>query len=414
MFSRCEWMISLRYLRARRQEGFISVVAWLSVIGIALGVGTLIVVLAVMNGFRHDILSRILGFNGHITVYAGPAGLVTDPALIDVISGVSGVVRVNALVQGQVIVTANGVTRGAFVRGMQREDLVAKELVAGNIRSGSLEDFDTAGGMVIGQRLAEAMGLRVGDSLTAISPRGNVTAFGTMPRVLSYRVDAIFEAGMTDFDEAVIFLPLAAAQTYFKLGDRVTTLEIFVDDPTRADAVAREVRRVVGDAYQVLDWQRSQSALVNALKVERNVLSLILTMIIIVAAFNIISGLVILVKDKAADIAILRTMGATRGMILRVFFLSGASIGVTGTLLGFGLGLAFAANIEALRQLLQRLIGTELFSPEIYFLSQMPSRVDPAEVAVVVAVGLALSFLATLYPSWRAARIDPVEALRYE
>ncbi len=414
MFSRFEWMMAFRYLGARRQEGFISVVAWLSVIGIMIGVATLIIVLAVMNGFRHDILSRILGFNGHISVFAGPTGVAEDPQILETIRTLDGVVRVNALVQGQVIVTANGVTRGAYVRGMREDDLKSKTLVSENIRVGSLDGFDAAQSVFLGMRLAEAMGLTAGDEVTVISPKGNVTAFGTMPRVLSYPVGGVFEAGMTDFDDGVIFLPLDVAQGYFRLGDNVTTLEVFIEDPGDASTIARKLQLALGDDLRVLDWQRSQNALVNALKVERNVLSLILTMIIIVAAFNIISGLVILVKDKSGDIAILRTMGATRGMVMRVFFISGASLGVAGTLLGFVLGLTFAANIESIRQGLQSLIGTELFSPEIYFLAQMPSRIDPAEVTVVVVVGLLLSFLATLYPSWRAARIDPAEALRYE
>ncbi|HJO87031.1 MAG TPA: FtsX-like permease family protein, partial [Rhodospirillales bacterium] len=247
-----------------------------------------------------------------------------------------------------------------------------------------------------------------------ISPKGNVTAFGTVPRMKAYKVAAIFNVGMHEYDSSFIFMPLSAAQVYFKLKGAVSYLDVVIKDPDRAPSMARDVWIKLDNMGRVYDWQRTNSSFFNAIQIERNVMFLILTMIIVVAAFNVISSLIMLVKDKARDIAILRTMGATRGMIMRVFLISGASVGVIGTIAGFALGLAFAENIETIRQWLQGLTGTDLFAAEIYFLSRLPAVVDPAEVTAIVLMGLGLSFLATIYPSWRAARLDPVEALRYE
>ncbi len=412
MFSPFEWMVAMRYLRARRSEGFISVIAWFSLLGIALGVATLIIVMSVMNGFRQELLTRILGLNGHITVYA-PAGGFTDyDGLSGIISGLPGVVAAHPLVEGQVMVAHQGMARGAMVRGVAPEDLLRRPIVAENITHGALAGFDE--GVVIGQRMAEHMGLGVGDEITIISPTGNVTAFGTVPRVANFPIAAIFEVGMFEYDSTFVFMPLPLAQTFFQFPEAATALEVFVTDPDRAPALIGDIRGVIGGGARILEWQRANAGFFNAIQVERNVMFLILTLIILVAAFNVISSLIMLVKDKGRDIAILRTMGATRGMIMRVFLISGASIGVIGTVLGFGVGLTFASNIETLRQWVQSMTGTDLFAAEIYFLSQLPAKVEPTEVATVVAMGLGLSFLATLYPSWRAARIDPAEALRYE
>jgi lipoprotein-releasing system permease protein len=412
VFSPFEWMVAMRYLRARRSEGFISVIAWFSLLGIALGVATLIIVMSVMNGFRQELLTRILGLNGHITVYAPAGGFKDYDGLAGIISGLPGVVVAQPLVEGQVMVAHQGMARGALVRGVAEEDLLRRPIVADNIIGGALTGFDE--GVVIGARMAENMGLRVGDDITIISPTGNVTAFGTVPRVANFPIAAIFEVGMFEYDSTFVFMPLPLAQTFFQFPEAATALEVFVTDPDRAPALIGDIRGVIGGGARILEWQRANAGFFNAIQVERNVMFLILTLIILVAAFNVISSLIMLVKDKGRDIAILRTMGATRGMIMRVFLISGASIGVIGTLLGFGVGLAFASNIETLRQLIQSMTGAELFAAEIYFLSQLPAKVEPAEVATVVAMGLGLSFLATLYPSWRAARIDPAEALRYE
>ncbi len=414
MFSAFEWMMAMRYLRARRQEGFISVIAWFSLLGIVLGVATLIIVMAVMNGFRQELLSRILGLNGHLSIYGPPAGLTEFDPLAGTVAGVEGVVVVDPMIEGQAMVTANGVARGAVVRGLRTEDIRRRAILTENITSGSLDDFKGKDAVLIGSRLAERLGLSIGDQITVISPKGNISAFGTVPRVRSYPVVATFNIGMYEYDSGFVFMPLEAAQVYFRLPDAVTTLEVFVEDPDDAPNMVRDVRAAVGNIGRIHDWQRANASFFNAIQVERNVMFLILTLIIVVAAFNIVSSLIMLVKDKGRDIAILRTMGATRGMIMRIFFLSGISIGVIGTFGGFVLGLAFATNIETIRQGIQALTGTELFAAEIYFLSRLPAEVEAVEVTAIVVMALALTFLATIYPSWRAARTDPAEALRYE
>ncbi len=376
MFSAFEWMVAMRYLRARRQEGFISVIAWFSLLGITLGVATLIIVMAVMNGFRHELLGRILGLNGHLSIYGPAAGISDFDAVSGAVKGVPGVTMVNPMIEGQVMVTANGVAGGAVVRGLRPDDLRSRPILANNIIAGTLDDFEGDDAAVIGARMAERMGLSLGDRITLISPKGNVTAFGTVPRLRGYRVAAIFDVGMYEYDSGFVFIPLELAQTYFRLPNAVTALEIFAESPDLAINLAQEIRDVAGGAGRLRDWQQTNASFFNALQVERNVMFLILTLIIVVAAFNIISSLIMLVKDKGRDIAILRTMGATRGMIMRIFLISGASIGVIGTCLGGLLGWLFAHNIEAIRQGIQTLTGTELFAAEIYFLSRLPAKVE--------------------------------------
>lgn len=414
MFSPVEWMIALRYMRARRAEGFISVIAGFSLMGIALGVATLIIVLSVMNGFRGELLERILGLNGHIAVISSSGTLADYDPLAERVRTVDGVVSVTPLVEGQILATNGGRATGALVRGLTPEALAARPSIAGNIRLGSLDQFGADDGVVMGSRLARTLGVRVGDKVTLVSPRGTVTAFGTVPRMQAYRVVATFEVGMFEFDSSFIFMPLEAAQRYFRLGETVNQLEIFVEDPDAFQRQRFAIAGVVGPGHRLFDWQQANSSFFNALQVERNVMFLILTLIIVVAAFNIISSLIMLVKDKGAAIAILRTVGASRGMVMRVFFIVGTSIGVVGTISGSILGLLFSENIEVIRRWIETLTGTELFAAEIYFLSQLPAEVDPGEVVMVICMALGLSILATLYPSWRASRLDPVEALRNE
>ena len=414
MFSRFEWMVALRYLRARRQEGFISVIAWFSLMGIALGVATLIIVMSVMNGFREELLTRILGLNGHLSVYGQAHAMANFDDLAKEIRTIKGVVSVTPMIEGQVMVTSRGVAQGGVVRALRPKDLAKRNIISSNINKGSLANFRGKNSIVMGERLAQKLGVRIGGQVTLISPKGTVTAFGSVPRLKAYKLVGTFNIGMFEYDSSFVFMPLEAAQIYFRLPDAVTNLEVFGENPETAPALGNEILLRVGSKARVHDWQRANASFFNAIQVERNVMFLILTLIILVAAFNIISSMIMLVKDKGKDIAILRTMGATRGMIMRVFFLAGASIGTIGTLVGFILGLSFAANIESIRQWIQGLTGTDLFAAEIYFLSQLPAVVDPSEVMTVVLMGLALSFLATLYPSWRAARLDPAEALRYE
>jgi lipoprotein-releasing system permease protein len=413
-FNAFERMMAMRYLRARRQEGFISVIAGFSLLGIALGVATLIIVMSVMNGFRAELLGRILGLNGHMTVSAYGQPITDYAQLADRIKQVPEVTAANPLIEGQVLASANGAASGALVRGMRPEDLKAKTLVSGHIVRGSLDQFQGDDAIIIGVRMADRFRLNVGDKITLISPQGSVTAFGTVPRMRAYPIVAIFEVGMYEYDNSFAFIPLEAAQVFFRLDKAVSGVEVMVTNPDDVRQAAYDVARAVGPQLRVANWQQTNSSFFNALQVERNVMFLILTLIIVVAAFNIISSLIMLVKDKSQDIAILRTMGATRGSVLRIFLLAGASVGVIGTVSGFVLGVLFTSNIETIRQWLQSLTGTTLFDPTIYFLSHMPSKVEPMEVVSVVLMALALSFLATIYPSWRAARLDPVEALRYE
>jgi lipoprotein-releasing system permease protein len=413
MFAPVEWMIAGRYMRARRQEGFISVIAGFSLLGIALGVATLIIVLSVMNGFRAELLGRILGLNGHFSVLSQSGEMTDYGPLSDRLRGLSGVVAVTPLVEGQVMATSGNRAAGALVRGLRLEDLRQRPTIAGNIASGSLDAFE-GDTVLLGSRLARTLGIGAGDKVTLVSPQGTSTAFGRVPRMKAYTVAGTFEVGMYEYDSTFVFMPLATAQIYFKSGEGVSQIEVMVEDPDDIRRARLELGAAIGPGKRVFDWQQANSSFFTALQVERNVMFLILTLIILVAAFNIISSLIMLVKDKGGDIAILRTMGASRGMVMRIFFITGTSIGVVGTLVGTGLGLLFCANIDTLKQAIERLSGTTLFPAEIYFLSQLPAKVDPGEVVMIVAMALGLSVLATLYPSWRAARLDPVEALRYE
>jgi lipoprotein-releasing system permease protein len=413
-FAPFEWMLSLRYLRARRKEGFISIIASISFLGIMLGVATLIIVMAVMNGFRKELLDKILGLNGHLLIQPLESPLTDWADVAKRISGVEGVRLAAPIVEGQALASSPFNATGVLVRGIRSADLAELGSVANNIRQGTLEGFDEGQGVAVGKRLADQLSLRSGDNLTLVAPRGAVTPMGTTPRIKTYKIAAVFEIGMSEYDSAFVFMPLKEAQAYFNRSGDVTAIEVYTDNPDRV----QEYRKLVTEAAQrpifMVDWRQRNATFFNALQVERNVMFLILTLIVLVAALNIISGLIMLVKDKGRDIAILRTMGATQGAIMRVFLITGASIGVVGTLLGFCVGFIVCLNIESIRQFLSWLTSTELFSPELYFLSRLPAEIDTGETVAVVVMALSLSLLATLYPSWRAARLDPVEALRYE
>ena len=413
-FAPFEWMLSTRYLRARRKEGFISVIAGFSFLGIMLGVATLIIVMAVMNGFRKELLDKILGLNGHLLVQPLESPLTDWKEVADRIDKVQGIRLAAPVVDGQALASSPFNAAGVLVRGIRAADLDNITSIAKNIKQGTLEGFDEGKGVAIGRRLADQLSIHAGDNITLVAPRGAVTPMGTTPRIKPYRVAAVFEIGMSEYDSAFVFMPLTQAQAYFNRAGDVTAIEIYTDDPDRVDSYRKAVQDAAQRPIFMIDWRQRNATFFGALQVERNVMFLILTLIVLVAALNIVSGLIMLVKDKGQDIAILRTMGATQGAIMRVFLITGASIGVVGTLVGFLLGVVICLNIETIRQFLSWLTNTDLFPKELYFLSHLPADMDTAETSAVVVMALVLSLLATLYPSWRAARLDPVEALRYE
>ena len=413
-FSPFEWMLAGRYLRARRRETFISIIAGFSFIGIMLGVATLIIVMAVMNGFRYELIGKILGVNGHMIVQPIDTPFTDYADVASRIAMVKGVHAAIPFVEGQVLASGNNASNGALVRGVREQDLDSLPGVASNIRQGTLKIFDPAGGVAIGPRLATALGLTIGDKITLVAPRGAVTPMGVTPRVKAYPVTAIFEIGMSEYDSTFVFMPFAEAQLYFNQDDKASAVEIYLDDPEMTGALMTEIEKAAGRPVLITDWRQRNMTFFSALEVERNMMFMILTLIVLVAALNIISGLTMLVKDKGHDIAILRTMGATRGAVLRIFFITGAAIGTFGTLFGVILGMVVCWNVESIRQFVSWLTRTEIFSPELYFLSRLPARMDPTEVTSIVVMALILSYLATIYPAWRAARLDPVEALRYE
>ena len=414
-FSAFERIVAWRYLRARRKEAFISVIAGFSFIGIMLGVATLIIVMAVMNGFRTELISRILGINGHMIVQPIDSPLDNYADLAKNFESTPGVTMALPLVEGQTLASGKaGAGTGALVRGIRAEDLTKLKAVSGNIRSGDLVGFASGQGVAMGSRLATELGLTVGDQLTLISPEGDVTPLGVNPRVKSYTVSAIFEIGMSEYDASIVFMPLEEAQLYFNAEGIVQSIEIFLEKPDLVDDIRPSIEAAAGRQIFISDWRQRNQTFFSALQVERNVMFMILTLIVLVAALNIISGLIMLVKDKGRDIAILRTMGATSGSIMRIFFMTGAAIGTAGTFAGVLMGVVVCLNIEHIRKFFSWVSGTVLFDPQLYFLSQLPADMNAGETVAVVMMALSLSFMATIVPAWRASRLDPVQALRYE
>ncbi|MEO0820443.1 MAG: lipoprotein-releasing ABC transporter permease subunit [Pseudomonadota bacterium] len=413
-FSRLEWMIAGRYLRARRREGVISVIAGFSLVGIMLGVATLIIVMSVMNGFRTELVDRILGAQAHISVLPWDTGQLEGyDALADDLRAVPGVTRTAPVIERQVMATGQGANTGVLLRGMRAEDLATLDGVSNpESAEGDLADF--AGGVAVGAGVARKLDLRLGDRLTLISPRGLTTPFGTAPRVKAYEITYIFRIGMHQYDNAYVFMPLAEAQAYFRTGEKVDGVEVMVTDPEAVEEIGAALLPAIADRGYLWNWQRANGSFLAALKVERNVMFIILTLIILVAALNIISGLIMLVKDKGRDIGILRTMGLSRGAILRIFFICGASIGVVGTVLGVGIGVLFTAYISEIQAAVEAISGASVWNAEIRMLTRVPAVMVPSDVIMTVVLALGLSFLATWYPARRAARMDPVEALRYE
>ncbi len=413
MFSPFEVMVAGRYLRARKAEGFVSVIAGFSFLGIMLGVATLIIVMSVMNGFRQELIGRILGLNGHINVY-GVSGLLTEYNILSLkLADIPGVTAVMPVAEGQALLSSGSTASGVIVRGLRPQDFERKPIIEDSVIQGQMQDFRDDR-IAIGSEMAGRLRLGPGDKITLIAPKGKTGPFGTMPRSRSYEIALVFDVGMYEYNSGFVFMPLDAAQTFFQIPGAVTAIEIITETPSNLSSLRPAVEIAAGNETRTQDWRDMNGSFFNALQVERNVMFLILTLIILVAAFNIISSMIMLVKDKGRDIAIMRTMGATRRSMLKIFMLTGASIGFAGTFAGAFLGITFANNIEAIRQWLEGLTGTELFADEIYFLSQLPAVIDWTEVITVIAMAFVLSILATLYPAWRAARLDPVEALRYE
>jgi lipoprotein-releasing system permease protein len=411
-FAAFEWRLASRYLRARRSEGFISVTAGFSIAGIMIGVAALIAVTSVMNGFRQELFSKTMGLNGHaVAVKIGEPFTNYDEAAAKVVTA-PGVKAALPLIEGQVLVSAATGGFGAFVRGVSESSVKSVPLVAQNVIAGTLDGFDKQPGLAIGIGISNALGVNIGDTITLVSPRGSSTPFGVTPRVKSYPVATVFELGQSGYDKSVIFMPLLEAQRFFNKKDEVDLLEIFVENPDQIDTGA--IRAAGGGDLQVSDWRQRDPMYTNMLVVERNVMFVILSLIVIVAVFNIIAGLLMLVKDKGRDIAVLRTMGATSGAIMRVFLITGASIGAVGAVLGFIFGILISWNIESIRQFLSWVFGINLYDSSVYLLSKMRAEINPVEVAVIVLTAFVLAVLATIYPSWRASRMDPVDALRYE
>jgi lipoprotein-releasing system permease protein len=410
-----ERFLAFRYLRARRAEGFISVIAWFSFLGITLGVATLIIVMSVMNGFRAELINRILGLNGHIGVFTTdgqPLKNYNEVAFL--LSEIPTIVAATPQIQGQVMATSPRNALGAVVRGVIWSDLAARKPLWDSLSQQAIADFRDEGGILIGETMAFRLGLKPGDQLSLLSAKGRTTAFGSVPTRRTYKIAGLFKVGMHEYDSSFVFMPLSSAQSFFALPDAVTGIELYSSNPLQIERVSAAVKARLGQSYRLFDWQEKNRTFINALHVELNLMFLILTLIILVAAFNIVSSMIMLVRSKNADIAVLRSMGASSASIMRIFLITGASIGSIGTIFGTCLGLVVCWNIDTIKQFIERLADTTLFPAEIYYLAKLPAVVDVTEVLSVVTMALVLSFVASLYPAWRAASISPAEVLRYE
>ena len=415
IFKPVERLLAFRYLRARREEGFISVIAWFSFAGITLGVATLIIVMSVMNGFRTELINRILGLNGHIGVFSATSEPLTDYNRVALkLAELPNVIAATPQVQGQVMASSARAQTGAVVRGVSWSDLAARKPLWDSLRQQAIAAFRDDKHILIGETMAFRLGLKIGDKMTLLSASGRTTAFGSIPSKRTFTIGGLFKVGMHEYDNSFIFMPLSEAQSFFHLPDAVSGIEVYSDAPLKIELLRRAIAINLGGEYRQFDWQERNKSFLNALNVERNVMFIILTLIILVAAFNIVSSMIMLVRSKNADIAVLRSMGASSGMVMRVFLITGASIGVIGTFVGTILGLLFCWRIDAIKRFIEGLSGAELFSAEIYYLSKLPAIIDPSEVLTVVVMAFVLSLVASLYPAWRASHIAPAEVLRYE
>jgi len=415
IFNETERTIALRYVKSRRAEGFISVSAWFSLIGITLGVATLIVVMSVMNGFRTELVNRILGINGHLIVYKKNEPLISNyNEIVRQIMDIKNVVAVTPHLEGQALAkTKNGVT-GVVIRGTNWSDLAPKKLLWDSLDDDTFDNFKNKKNIIVGYRLGQRLNVKVGDFISLISPNGTQTALGTLPLSQNFVVGGFFNIGMYEYDNNFIFIPWDKAESFLSIKDMAHGIEIFLNDQNLTSSVYLDLKNKLDSNLIIIDWKKRNSSFMNALAVEKNVMFIILTLIILVAAFNIISSMIMLVQTKKSDIALMRTMGASKYLIMRIFLLTGSIIGFLGTFVGSILGLVFASNIQEIRVFITNLVGEELFSPEIYFLSKLPSKINFDEVFSVIIISIFLTLLASLFPAWKASKVSPAEALRYE
>jgi lipoprotein-releasing system permease protein len=414
MIKNYEWMIAWRYLRSKRREGFISVVSAFSLLGIILGVATLIIVMSVMKGYEIELINRIIGINSHVTIGATDRELREYKLILDEVKQNPDVSYVAPIVMGQALATTNNFSTGVEIRGMNGDDIAAKPLVHNSLIAGNFADYQKQEGVLIGKALARQLRAQVGDELRLISPKTNISILGAIPRSKTFKIVGIFDVGMYEYNSSTIFMPLNLAQLFFDYDETVTDIEVLLTDPYSVKEVAQKIAMSVAQDLIITNWQQNNENIVQALAVERNVMFLILMLIILVATFNIISGLIMLVKEKSYDIAILRTIGMHKLSVIKIFVIAGSMIGIIGSLIGGGLGIWFSLNIQKIKETLESLTGITLFDPVIYFLTTLPSHLVWSDVVLVMSISLLLSFLATIYPAWKAAKLMPAEALRYE
>ena len=408
-------MIAFRYIKSRRVEGFISISAWFSLLGIMLGVATLIVVMSVMNGFRTELVDRILGINGHLIIYSKNERTIPNyTKIINKILDTPNVVAVTAHLEGQALAKNKNSISGVIIRGSKWSDLAAKKLLWKSLNQSTISNFKDKHNIIMGYRLGQKLNLKVGDYISLISPNGMETALGVMPVNQNFKVGGFFDMGMYEYDNNFIFIPWKKAELFLSTNNIAHGIEVFLKDQKLTSYVNLQLQSKLNKNLIVIDWKKRNSSFMNALAVEKNVMFVILTLIILVAAFNIISSMIMLVQTKKADIALMRTMGASQYLIIKVFMLTGSIIGFLGTFVGVLLGVFVSMNIEKIRQLITSIFDQELFSAEIYFLSKLPSNININEVLIVICISIFLTLLASIFPAWKASKISPAEALRYE